>query len=299
VGTTPILNELLEEAANRCLELTERAAGAGQALETLADASDTLRSRLANEGDEASRHLQELVSRLDGAQTRLETSASNAGTAFDTLGAKAAELQARVGQLVEQVRRSAGALESREDDLSTRLQARGEETQRAYQELEQHVADLQAAADTQLGEAAQALDAFRGAVDGARQDLGEAQTRLLEAMARVEAAAWEQTQAYVASVQACLQSAAQTLVEMGNRILAAHNEAVTEVRRKVAEEAAQAALGSLEPVTQAMAALGGEAAEHGATMRAARDRIAERVSAVAGVIRARVLPTLAQHERIR
>ena len=299
MGGTPLLNQLLQEATDRCFELKDHATAAAEAVDGLRQKAVSARETLTEEGEEAQRALEEVVRVVEAAQGRLETASGNAQTNFEALAARAAEARDGVGQLLAQVKTSVTELEAREDDVSARLETAQSGVEQDYQALSQRVHELQAVADARLTEAASSITRFREAVDVARQEFGDAQTRFLQSVDQLEAAAWEETQACVAGVQTTLREAAESLVGMGNQILDAHNQAVVALRKKVAEEAVQKVVESLDPVSQAMAALGEDARTQDQAVADACGRIGVKAEAVVQALRSALMPVLAQSGRLK
>jgi chromosome segregation ATPase len=299
LGGTPLLNQLLQEATDRCFELKDHATAAAEAVDGLRQKAVSARETLTEEGEEAQRALEEVVRVVEAAQGRLETASGNAQTNFEALAARAAEARDGVGQLLAQVKTSVTELEAREDDVSARLETAQSGVEQDYQALSQRVHELQAVADARLTEAASSITRFREAVDVARQEFGDAQTRFLQSVDQLEAAAWEETQACVTGVQTTLREAAESLVGMGNQILDAHNQAVVALRKKVAEEAVQKVVESLDPVSQAMAALGEDARTQDQAVADACGRIGVKAEAVVQALRSALMPVLAQSGRLK
>jgi chromosome segregation ATPase len=299
LGGTPLLNQLLQEATDRCFELKDHATAAAEAVDGLRQKAVSARETLTEEGEEAQRALEEVVRVVEAAQGRLETASGNAQTNFEALAARAAEARDGVGQLLAQVKTSVTELEAREDDVSARLETAQSGVEQDYQALSQRVHELQAVADARLTEAASSITRFREAVDVARQEFGDAQTRFLQSVDQLEAAAWEETQACVTGVQTTLREAAESLVGMGNQILDAHNQAVVALRKKVAEEAVQKVVESLDPVSQAMAALGEDARTQDQAVADACGRIGVKAEAVVQALRSALMPVLSQSGRLK
>jgi chromosome segregation ATPase len=299
VGGTPLLNQLLEEAAGKCLELRDQASTATHSLDDLHKRAVSARESLSDEGEETHHAIEEIVQKVEAAQGRLETANGNAQTSFEALAARAGEVRTQVDQLLAQVKASVSALEAREDELSARLDTAQDGAEHEFEALSQRVHDLQGQADARLQEASSAITLFRESVETARQDFGAAQTRFLQAADQLEAAAWAETQAYTASVQTFLHDAATTCVEMGNRIVDAHNEAVVALRKKVAEEAVQKVVESIEPVNQALSVLADGARAHDQGVRDALARLGAKAEAIVDVLRTGLAPVLSQGDRLR
>ena len=248
-----LMNELLKEAADRATELTKELGEAGAAIEELTEGVQSLSQKVTEEGEDAHRAAEEMASRLTEAEQQLETSTAEAEGALDALAEKARAAQAQVTELLEQVRRSVDELENQKEAAETALETHAEQSTSDFRQLADTVAQVQGDAGERLQSAAAAVADFRAAVDAARAEFDQGKQRFVEAAEDLESVAVARTHEYADAVGAALMTAGQGLLDMGNAVLTAHNEAVVALRRKYAEEAREKLAAALEPLKETIA----------------------------------------------
>ena len=79
----PLLNQLLDEASGRAVELTHETEEALRGVDALAQRAGEIESRIGAEGAEARQSYGDLHERLQQAATRVEAAGEAAAEAFD------------------------------------------------------------------------------------------------------------------------------------------------------------------------------------------------------------------------
>jgi chromosome segregation ATPase len=292
-----VLNELLEETATRALDLARQVDEAKASLEAVAGGADKAADKVRGEGEEAHRHFQELAAALQAAETRLEGASQTARGDLDALRSRAGEVRDRVTALLAAVKKAAADLEADKARLSGQLAQHLEDAVGDGELAAQRLADVQADAEARLEAASAAVGELREAATAAAQAVAEGERELIQALGALEAAARQQVQAYVDTVDAGLDSTADLRVELGNQLLREHNEAVVAVRQGLTEGASAHLAAALEPLRGAITAVGERCAEGAAALpgRATevRDKVREALEAAE-----RLRPVLAQAGRL-
>jgi chromosome segregation ATPase len=261
MADAPVLNQLLELAANRAAVLAEQAQAAAGIVSELVEKADSLAETLTEEAEDVHRAFQELHARLEAADDELEHRAQGARAGLEALPARTSSVRGRVEELLAAVKDQLAELHAREAELSATLDGRSEAAQADFGQLAEQTRTLQAAADAHLGEAAQELEALHSAVAQAREDVQNGKDELLDAMDALENVAREQVQRFVEGMGTTLTAHTTALFDLEHRLKDAHNDAVVALRKKFAEEVVSrlpAAAASLKESLEGLGAFCGE-----------------------------------------
>ena len=253
-----LINDLFQEAVQRCGDLSAEMDKAEAAIETLLAKADALGSAVASKSDEAHRHFQELTARLAQAEDELEQDGQQAQSRLSELGRRAGEVQGRVGELLQAVEAGMTELAGKRAELEGLLESQTEAADTNLDALGQRIHALEESLSAGLEQAETALKSFSSALNDAREDWDDRLDDLVEEMDRVEDSAHEQTQGYVSGIEGAFNEEINVLVdELANDLLIEpHNQAVEGLMQKFTEEAKGQVAEALGPVRQAMEALG-------------------------------------------
>jgi ABC-type transporter Mla subunit MlaD len=208
------------------------------------------------EAAEAHGLFQAATAQLQEAESELETAVQKAGSEMDGLRAQAAQVEAKVAALVAAVKAGADGLEACKSQLSSDLGQRQETANGSFQDTSERAQELQAHLAERLQTTTQAVSELSEAVSQAQAGLEEGRTRFLEGLQELGERVQTEVQAYAAGVESSLESATQTLVDCGNQMVAAHNQAMDVLRVKFTEEAVSRARTVFDPVRAAIETLG-------------------------------------------
>jgi DNA repair exonuclease SbcCD ATPase subunit len=257
------MNELLEEGVTRCAALTDAADEALDGIDEMTKRAEGLVGRVADEGQEACRHLRELTGRFASAESALEGAHTKAGSGLETLATKAAQVRTEAGELLDRVKTRLAEIESRQEEMNAALDAQVASTQQDFQELGQRTQEAQARADEELQQAAQAIGTLRTAIEEARAAFALKQQAWGDAVAQLETTVQEKASVWVDGLNELLRRQAQALVGAGNAMVDQHNAAMDGLKERFAQRAPEALDVGLGLVEAALTALGATAAECG------------------------------------
>lgn len=261
MADAPVLNQLLEEAANRAAALAEQAQEAAGIVDDLLERAGSLDETLSDEAEEVHRGFQELQARFEAADHALQDHAQRARASLEALPARTSSVQGRVDALLAIVKGQLAELEAREDELSATLDRRSEAAQADLGQLSEQARTLQAATEARLDEATQELATLHSALAQARQEVQNGKADLLQALEALEDSAREQVERFVEGMGTTLTAHTGALFELEHRLKDAHNDAVVALRKKFAEEVVSrlpAAAASLKESLESLGAFCGE-----------------------------------------
>lgn len=281
------LNDLLQEAIQRCGDLQEGSAEAAGAIEGLVEQAEGLADVIESAGGQTSRLLVELTAKLEEAQDTIKEAGQEAEGSLEALVARSTELEGRAGELLEAVRTGMDELEAAEKELDKRLEQEMDAVDADTQQLMLRMSDQRQALGKNLDAASQAMRAYTEAVDTAQREWDQKVRLFLDAMDEMEAAVREQLGDYCTEIEDLLdKERADVLVQrLANELLIhKHNEAVDliEARFEVApRDEAPAAMEALLEALQQLERLCGEHEQAlGETAGAMRSAVAEAIGIV-------------------
>jgi chromosome segregation ATPase len=247
-----LINELFQEAVQRSHEFAQQAQEAEDGAGEISERAQALTAAVDEEAAEAHGLFQAATAQLQEAESELETAVQKAGSEMDGLRAQAAQVEA----LVAAVKAGADGLEACKSQLSSDLGQRQETANGSFQDTSERAQELQAHLAERLQTTTQAVSELSEAVSQAQAGLEEGRTRFLEGLQELGERVQTEVQAYAAGVESSLESATQTLVDCGNQMVAAHNQAMDVLRVKFTEEAVSRARTVFDPVRAAIETLG-------------------------------------------
>jgi chaperonin cofactor prefoldin len=256
MADTALMNQLLQEAANRAVALADQAQEATGSVEDLLERAASLSETLGEQGEQVHQRFQELQAKLDAADDELEERAVRAGDGLQALPAQAESVQGRVDELLGAIKGQLSDLKAREDELSVTLDRHSGAAQADLEQLAGETRALEAAAEARLQEATQELGNLHSAIAQAREDIQASQDELLDAMDALESVAREQVQRFVEGMATTLTAHTTALFELEQRLKDAHNGAVVALRKKFAEEVVSRLPAAAAPLKEALASLG-------------------------------------------
>jgi hypothetical protein len=261
MADTALMNQLLQEAANRAVALAEQAQEAAGGVDDLLERAGSLAETLGEQGEQVHQRFQELHAKLEAADDELEERAMRARNGLEALPAQTVAVQGRVDGLLAAIKGQLSDLKAREDELSVTLDHQSEAAQADLEQLAGQTRTLQAATEARLQEATQELENLQSAIAQAREDIQTGHDELLDAMDALEGFAREQVQRYVEGMGTTLTAHTTALFELEQRLKDAHNDAVVALRKKFAEEVVSrlpAAAALLKEALESLGALCGE-----------------------------------------
>jgi putative membrane protein len=287
----PIINDLLEEAAQRCQELTEAANEASARVDELVASTGALEDRLAEGAEDAHGAFREAAAVLAAVGTELRTLETQVPDAFERLGEQAGAVEDVAEGVAPAVEGETTRLEQQQQRVAAALEARTDRLEAEAQALAERVVRAQAETVERLEEAGRSVDALRASLDSAHQGMAEAQAALLDRWSAGQEALAGQVTACAGAIGDGLDAAADALVEAANRMLNAHNQAVVTVRQKLTEEAPAALSPAFEPVRAAIFELTELCSAEGVDLEGRAQDILGRVQEALGAV-SRILPVL-------
>lgn len=294
------MNELLEEAIERCGELSEDCTDAAANIDNLVERGGELADAIDSAGEETRQHLEDLTAKLDEAEDKLGEAGQEAKGSLDALVARAGELEGTVGELLEKVKSGLAELEAKEKEFDGRLEEQMDAAGEDVNQLGQRMSDLGETISKNLEAAGEAIQEFTDAVDTARQEWAEKKGLLLGAMDDVEDAVREQTGKYCEEIEELLDNErAEVLVQrLANEMLIAkHNAALDVLEQRFEQEPKDQAASAMEPLLDALQELERLCGEHEKALGEESAKIRDKVSEAVQIVEA-VRPVLQSAERL-
>ena len=253
------INELFEEGVTRCGGLTDAADEAMNALDAATEQAGELVQRVEQEADEARGRLRELTASLEKSADALAASRGEAEGALQGLAGRAQDVERHVGEQLERIREAAARIDEQGTRAGEALDAHAADAQADVAELARRTQEADAEAARRLEEAGRAVASFRATIDAARAELEQKREAWSEALEHLAAAAHDQANAWVLSLQSLLQRQAAAIVEAVNVMVDRHNDAMEVIRQEFAAQAPEDLAHALEPVQTALRTLNDEA----------------------------------------
>lgn len=233
----PVLNECLEEAVGRCLEVTRWMSDTGEVADAIAEGARQL--GLLTASDEA-QAVHEACTSAGAAVGRLrdelDVEEDALASSLSGLAGQVKEASDAIGHLLAGVREHAGLLADVRQSVTESVEGALDGSRTGFDELAQAVAAYAAALDDALEQAADVLEPLRDAVRAARAHLERAQEKWTAALGRLSANAIDTTREMAAGVDAAMGALGREAVEFANHAIDRHNLAVLALRRGYTEE---------------------------------------------------------------
>ncbi|HXB56631.1 MAG TPA: hypothetical protein VN461_17820 [Vicinamibacteria bacterium] len=279
-----LMNELLEEAVAQCTVLSQGTAEAAEAIGSLIDRADHLGERLTSGADQAHRLCQDLTAHLAEAEHGLEGAGRNAGSHLAELGTRAGEVRERVGHLLGAVHKDLDDLETHREHLLAELDPQVDAAGSEFEQLAHRIGDVEAATDQHLQAAGQAIHGFHDAVAAARGEVDQRKEHFHHAVQDLETTVAEQIHTLTDAIHALLNDQATHLIDMANRMLTEHNQAMAAAKKKFAEEAKERILSAAAPLRSAIEALGELAANRETALKEKSREVLDKVHEVVRIL---------------
>jgi chromosome segregation ATPase len=271
------MNELLEEAARRCADLTREADELRSTIEGVRQRAEDLEARLEEAAGRSHRVAEEAGTRLGAAEDRVASAVSAALGGMDGLRTAASDTRGRVAELLQAARASAAGIEEEKARLTALLEERTGATTEAVTDVAARARQLDADAAAHLDRAAACVDDLRAAVGEARDTVAEAKAALVTALDGVAGGAREGAAGVIEAIDQGAEATAQVRVALANTMLKEHNDAVAVVLGRVADETGDRADEIVPALGAALAALSAICADGGASVRGRADGALARI----------------------
>jgi hypothetical protein len=254
------LNQLLEQTADRCVELTGKATAAEDEAEEVEKAAHALTDVALQHAEDLHKDMTEALGAVTGAEQEVDAEAGRADAILDGLPARADATEAKVKALLEAVRHDAAELTALRSKLATRAYESAQEVANAFQELSQRVNAFRQTMETRLGEADAQVQELLEAVEKGQTQMAEEEQHFREAIQSIGVLATDKARALVAALHAVMVQLGRGTVSVRNDASKAHNEAFKAVRTALTDEQPGAAIGeddtwvfdALQPVKEAV-----------------------------------------------
>jgi ABC-type transporter Mla subunit MlaD len=292
-----LINELLEEAISRALEVAKQADEAREAAADLLERAHALGGKVEADAEEAHGLFQDAVAKLDEAESRLEQASDRAEGPLDTLRSKVDEVQGKIDALVEAVKSGTSQLEERKTQIAGDLDEKVQAAQDELGEVSTKTDELQEDLDQRAEALSKAISDLGEALSAAGQGLEEARGRFNDSLEQLVNGAQTWVETYVDIVSASLQEATDTVVGCGNQMIAAHNTAVGILRTQFTEEAPKHVQDAMEPVKLALETLETLCGEQEGDLDQRAEAVLQKVREALRLAEA-VQPVLAQSTRV-
>jgi diketogulonate reductase-like aldo/keto reductase len=150
------LNEMFEQAAGECENLTEEADSLLGNIGDLIDRAGILGDRVEMEGEKASKNLDELSDKLQEAEQALEDKAASTRSQMETLQKKAEDVEDKVEEMLASVEKAMKELEEKKSQLLSAVNTAQDKAEDELEKFADQIKELEEAAEKQLEEAEEA-----------------------------------------------------------------------------------------------------------------------------------------------
>ena len=232
----PLINQLLEEAVQRCTDFAHRGQAVTAEASQVAEAALSLGQTAVAEADTLHKAMATALTAIETAREEIDIETGRAAVVLSGLPARAATTEADVKGLLAGVHEDVAQL----SELRARLLARVDEstTQASteVQDLERRVHDLQQRLEDRLKEANDHVARLRQAVEEGRSHLGEEERHVREAIQSLGVMATDKAHAFAASLNAVIIILGRRVVEFCNLVVESHNGAMLSWRSHATDE---------------------------------------------------------------
>jgi hypothetical protein len=247
VGGTPppILNQCLEEAVGRLVEVTRWMADTGEVVDAIDASARTIGALAA--GDEAVAVHDACVkatATTERIRQEMDVEEDAVSASLQELGEQAAEAASAIERLLATVRQHATHLAEVRGSLVGNVDAVLDSSRQGFEELAQAMAEYQDGLEAALAGAESLLRDLQGAVNAAHDGMDKSHGQWEEAMGRLAGGALETTREVAAGVQETAAVLGRDVVEFANDAIDLHNAAVLALRRGFLEDAADPSTGT-------------------------------------------------------
>ncbi|HEY7410742.1 MAG TPA: hypothetical protein VII13_08380 [Vicinamibacteria bacterium] len=251
----PLLNQLIEEAAEKCTQLFKLMVEAEGHIDTIEENVRTVGEKVETEVDQVKAAFKRAVAALGKAETTIEQAGDKAKGELDDVVAKAGTVAKEITDLAAQVDKAEGALEQAKTTLTTRIET-------GVQGLETDIGEYGTAAKKagdDLAEDAknlsEALKTFSSTVDAPRTELAEQHEAWSDALDGLIDAATAQFDAVGKALGEGADAQAAGMLSMTNAIIVAHTEVMEKIDEKFATEAETSLNTSMGALLQTLVSL--------------------------------------------
>jgi methyl-accepting chemotaxis protein len=263
-----LLNELLEEAALRCQELSENADRTLTVLEEALAGAEQLADTIDATTTETRDRLSDLATEMENAAGEVADRGDETASALDALARRAQDVQQTVGEVLERVRGGLKALHDGQQALADRFKPDTEAASRQTADALEAMGTLQTLLGEEVAKAGQAVQAFSQTLADEQEEWKTRLTEFGEAFDVLAEGIREKSEAYATEIADILdnQRVGVLVQKLTNEMLIdSHNAAVDELGRHYETELPPAAEEELAPLRTALtelARLCGEQAGH-------------------------------------
>jgi chromosome segregation ATPase len=278
------LNDLFEEAASLSLDFAAEVTSAVEAVTEMRANADKVQQKAEAETAEVKKAIDALESFMDTADDELEQARERAETGLDALMTKATAVKGEIDGLVAAVKKGASELETKKKELQDAVTAQMETAAEDFQGRAQQARDVTAAAQQGLKDAQTALNGFRQTVEQARTELDDKMSKWQQAVDDLTGAAAKEADDWVDGLQALLETSVAALFTGANETVAAHNQAMADLKTAFVEDAPEKLDASVVPLLDQFATLMDLVETRKTELPAKATEIANRIQALLGDI---------------
>jgi chromosome segregation ATPase len=278
------LNDLFEEAASLSLDFAAEVTSAVEAVTEMRANADKVQQKAEAETAEVKKAIDALESFMDTADDELEQARERAETGLDALMTKATAVKGEIDGLVAAVKKGASELETKKKELQDAVTAQMETAAEDFQGRAQQAQDVTAAAQQGLKDAQTALNGFRQTVEQARTELDDKMSKWQQAVDDLTGAAAKEADDWVDGLQALLETSVAALFTGANETVAAHNQAMADLKTAFVEDAPEKLDASVVPLLDQFATLMDLVETRKTELPAKATEIANRIQALLGDI---------------
>jgi chromosome segregation ATPase len=242
------MNELLEEAEGQCSALSDELDTAVAAIDAVESRAGSLYEHASKSAAQVKARLAALVERTGAAEQALESSRQDAVSDLDALADQATGVRGAVSGLLEHVREQLQALQLQQARLDEGMNGRMQGVETDVNALAEKVQAARDAVAQELEQAGQAIERLARAVQAAHQALAERQSELDSALGALEATAEKKAGEWVGGLQKALTVEATAVVDLANRAITSHNDAMKALTIGFAVDVKGHLAGSIDPL---------------------------------------------------
>jgi methyl-accepting chemotaxis protein len=266
----PVLNELLEEAAQRCDALAQNADRTLALLEDTLAGAEQLADTIEAATTETRERLTDLASEMDEAAGELADRGEKTDSALDGLARRAEQVQGTVREVLDRVRAGLEALSAGRQAIAGRFKPDAETADQQVGDALDKMGELQKLLASELEKAGQSVQAFQQTLESAQKEWESRLTDFGEAFEALAKDVQEKTEAYATEIADILDNQrVDVLVQKltNEMLIDSHNAAVDELGLHYETEVPAAAEEQLARLRTAVDDLERLCAEHAGVLR--------------------------------
>lgn len=233
---TPELNQLLEEAAQRCTDVASGAESSAHAASAVAEHATALGNLAVHDADALHQEMAQAIDALHHAREQGTQAVNTAAELLHGLPARVEHAEGEIKALLEAVQADVQHLDEARQHLYQGMQTSSQHVDASFQAVEAQVQALAQRLDSRIQEAEGHLAALQQAVADAQSHVHDEGAKLQSAIAKLAIAGPLATKSMGFATSNALAAIAEQVVGLCNAAIEGHNGLVGAVRHALTDE---------------------------------------------------------------